>query len=361
MNIEKSLVILYTGNVCSSPLNYAFNRVEKCFAPLHEHLDKYYLSKMWNDDIDECFVDTISDIKSNTYSQRCESLKIDDFTDNLSCENTSVFVFKWRPFEAVTKEGKIKQIKALESLNAVPVVLVRSSVVEQAIKIHMNEKVYKSRHLQFNAGKMTPAEYQKFIEEQADIKVTFEQLDINEVKNIAENFIERTRKTLLLGRRLFDVKPTIVLSEDLFTPLINETVFCETFSRLLGMKVELETEVPTQKEFTRKSGLSLCNLLNIENVICDPQLVKLEDTYENLIKNGNEIDLTSFLSMFDIDYKLPIPQHYVDDFRDMAMKFEHERDISSAKELMYLAHLGRPKGAFIQNKLNEYNALLAAY
>jgi hypothetical protein len=287
MNIKKSLVILYTGNVCSSPLSYAFNRVNDCFAPLHEHLDKYYLKKMSEDDVDECFVNTISDIKNGIYSQSCKTLKIKDFTKGSSCECNSVFVFKWRPFEAETFEGKIKQRKTLDGLNPVPVFLIRKSVVGQAIKIHMNEKVYESRHLQFKAGKMTPDAYNEFIEEQTQIKIYFDQDDVNVVKKIAIKFIERTRNTLLLGSHLFNMKPTILLSEDLFTPLIDEVVFCETFSKILDMNIELQSEVHSQEEFTRKSGLQLSNLSNLNEVICDSKLIELENNYNKLINSEN--------------------------------------------------------------------------
>jgi hypothetical protein len=64
------------------------------------------------------------------------------------------------------------------------------------------------------------------------------------------------------------------------------------------------------------------------------------------------------LLKFEIDPEKPLPQSYVNDFRDMAVKFEQQGDISAAKKLMLLAHSGRPEGPFIKNKLDEYNTIL---
>ena len=44
----------------------------------------------------------------------------------------------------------------------------------------------------------------------------------------------------------------------------------------------------------------------------------------------------------------------VDALRDLALKIE-STDLETAKELMLMAHLARPNGPFIKQKLDEYN------
>lgn len=47
----------------------------------------------------------------------------------------------------------------------------------------------------------------------------------------------------------------------------------------------------------------------------------------------------------------------VNTLRDMAVKIE-PKDLEVAKELMFLAHLARPNGSFIKNKLDRYRKIL---
>jgi hypothetical protein len=47
----------------------------------------------------------------------------------------------------------------------------------------------------------------------------------------------------------------------------------------------------------------------------------------------------------------------VDILRDTAVKIEKD-DLKTARELMYLAHMLRPTGAFIKKKLEMYNKQL---
>lgn len=47
----------------------------------------------------------------------------------------------------------------------------------------------------------------------------------------------------------------------------------------------------------------------------------------------------------------------IDTLKNMAVDIE-SNDLRVAKELMLLAHLARPNGLFIKNKLNQYKKIL---
>lgn len=78
------------------------------------------------------------------------------------------------------------------------------------------------------------------------------------------------------------------------------------------------------------------------------------------VRRFHGLSLERFIGEFDFDIESGaiLPKEYVDQFRNMAVKFEKNGDIRTAEVLMSLAFQARPTGPFIKQKVTEYRDIL---
>ena len=100
--------------------------------------------------------------------------------------------FKWRCFDASLPGSEL--IAEVFTKNEVqPMVMLRRSILEQALKIFLSEKIYGGRHQQFIAAKMSKEQYGEYLQQQQEISVTVEPEDITAIAAILDNFSHRTK------------------------------------------------------------------------------------------------------------------------------------------------------------------------
>ncbi|MEP5567126.1 MAG: hypothetical protein ABJN62_04765 [Halioglobus sp.] len=279
MSFLKTAVIFYTGNVCSTPLTQAFKKISGFEVPIHEHLDKYWIqARLEQADISHTFNQALRDIVDHQESALLEKLRI-----QLPEAQSEYLAFKWRPFSGAESVVSERQ-KLFEEINAVPFLMLRGSIVNQAVKIALSEKLNGTRHMQFSAAKMSEYEYQERLEDSKKARTALSARE--DIEPIVRNFFARSKETLNLAQKYFPTTPiNIVKSEDLFTPLLEESVFLKYFSNKLGLNIS--SFVSSSEEIiARKLGYSKENCINYEEIFRDPMLMKLEERYVSLFIEG---------------------------------------------------------------------------
>lgn len=281
-----ALICFYTGNVCSTPFIQSFNRIKDTCVPIHEHLDEYYIQEnIPDEDPVDVFIRAFSSLIKKEYSGTLKALGV-DVEDIGSCRDKRLIAFKWRPFLPKNRKKKNELLKYFKSLSLIPISIVRRSVVDQAIKVVINEKYYGTRWPQFNAAKMSKLEYEAYLGNQDKLSINLDNSDILYCINVAKGFHNRTKSTLSLSRELCKAKPKLVISEDIFTPLINELKFIE-FCESIGISVLKLDREKSIKVNTRKAGLNLTNVSNYDDIKNAPELRRIENAYQNtLLKNA---------------------------------------------------------------------------
>lgn len=88
----------------------------------------------------------------------------------------------------------------------------------------------------------------------------------------------------------------------------------------------------------------------------EKRLPKEQVNNDATLKESEIEKLTHVFSSF-ASSSLNLPGHYADFFRDLAVSLENN-DLKSAHKLMELAHMVRPQGPFIKEKLTEYEKAL---
>jgi hypothetical protein len=96
------------------------------------------------------------------------------------------------------------------------------------------------------------------------------------------------------------------------------------------------------------------------NILRAREWVECNADFVNKIRNLNKLYLSEFLAKFkfDITSGVTLPKEYVDEFKDMGVKFEKHGDIKTAEKLMSLAFEARPTGPFIKQKMEDYRLIL---
>ncbi len=89
----------------------------------------------------------------------------------------------------------------------------------------------------------------------------------------------------------------------------------------------------------------------------EKRLPKVINTNDATLQESEIEKLTHVFSSFSSN-SLNLPNHYADFFKDLALSLER-KDLKSAHTLMELAHMVRPSGPFIKEKLTEYEDTLS--
>ena len=276
MSFSKTALIFYTGNVCSTPLVQTFNRVAGFEVPIHEHLDQYMIEESLGQvDISRTFNSALKDIADHNNSVLLGQLGI-----KLPETRSEYLALKWRPFGG-TESAIAEREKIFDEINSVPFLIARSSVVHQAVKIALSEKLQGTRHLQFSAKGLSQEKYQDLLLEIQKTRVVLSEIEY--LAQIARNFLARTKKTLKLARSHFPSVPiNIIRSEDLFTPMLEESLFLEYFSKKLNFNLPGFIHA-TCAPISKKAGYSISNCINLEEITSDPTLMNLEKEYASLL------------------------------------------------------------------------------
>ena len=291
-----NVVLTYTGNVCSTPMIEYARLSDQIFVPVREEFDEYLFEKRYPDKDTMC--EQLAGILDALYCrQPVPDLMTSDMVtyrgrDELpSSDVTPHILFKWRCFDTdLPGSHKITDVFAKHDVQ--PVVILRQSIIEQAIKVFLSEKTYGGRHQQFIAAKMSQEEYEAYLKEQEDISVTITRQDIGAIGDILDNFLRRTKKLVQRTQTFFPhAKPLrCIIAEDLFKPLIDLDAYNDTLTRMFG---QTDPVFPDQSPAVRKGGLNLSNCSNPEFAFSHPVLSAREDEYHALIRQLDRISPNS--------------------------------------------------------------------
>lgn len=278
-------VLLYTGNVASSPTVLYLGRCRKVWVPLFELLDEYQLSRFVENkgSLASLLVEVLSAVYQRRFHELLAREKRKNYTPALavpSREDTPHTFFKWRPFDTGI-EGADLIAETFAKADARPVTIARKSLITQALKIHLSETIYGGRHQQFKAGWMTPAEYEQYLEEQKGVLVELDRQGLENTVAIAKNFLARTKRLMKARERFFahSSETFHIFSEDLFGETAHEDKFSGFFATVFKdtLEIDFKSEI-----MTRKSGLSLANCSNADSAFSDKRLMALETEFQQI-------------------------------------------------------------------------------
>jgi hypothetical protein len=277
-------VVLYTGNVCSTPFVNAFKRLGGVCVPIHEHLDKYYISnKFPEDDAGKIFSHVLRSLAKREYSKMVRQLETSR-PKLLDIDVAPNMYFKWRPFRSEDDDVYEEQKRVLKDLDVEPIFILRKSIVEQCLKIVMNEKHYQTRHPQFKAVALSAEDYDYFVLQQSKLRLEISDEDIVRTIKETQIFINRTRHSIAVAKELFtDKQLKLVITESIFKPMIDD----EEFLKFCHLDLSLEnSNLEGDGSFgaiSRKAGLSMSNFINADILKENSILVGLESEYSTLI------------------------------------------------------------------------------
>lgn len=162
--------------------------------------------------------------------------------------------------------------------------MLRRSILEQALKIFLSEKIYGGRHQQFIAAKMSKEQYGEYLQQQQEISVTVEPEDITAIAAILDNFSHRTKVLIQRTQTYFlNSKPLrCIIAEDVFKPLIDFDAYNCVLTRMFGPINGVSAD---RNPAVRKGGLDLSNCVNPEVVFSNPRLFASENAYREMIKD----------------------------------------------------------------------------
>ena len=287
MQKKEVIVILYTGNVCSTPFMNSFKRIPGFCVPVHENFDEYYIRGVFPDcEPEKILFEVLSNLYDREFTPLMRQLGFAE-DDIKSLQEYPGLVFKWRPFTGNNLEYKKLLKELFTKMEVKPVIIVRQSLIEQAIKVVMTENHYGNRWPQFMAAGLNNEEYKKYIKEQETVvlELTTELLD----KVIVESrsFLKKTRNVLNLIDTYFPQKRCkLAISENLFNPLFDEERFKEFCNSLLNTSIVVEKIAKTEKPKSRKAGLSLNNIQGLDHVKNNKTLCDLENEYFRLLSSN---------------------------------------------------------------------------
>ncbi len=279
-------VIIYTGNVCSTPMISYAGLTGSVFVPFREEFDVYRLSQFIPDPAQHGA--ELARTLSAFYERRCAGVfdhpdfkRFPKWKDIPPESVTPRTLFKWRPLLPAAQDSD-RVAAVFESRDVQPLALVRRSIVEQVLKMFMTQKTYGTSHRQVAAGGMSQDGYANYIAGQRDIRIAISADDIALLRQHAETFLLRTR---LLGKFAQYYFPhagalRVVISEDLFRPALDRSRFNVVLADLLGQVRPLDSE---SEPNIRKGGLDVSHCINLEDVLADEALKETEAKYQMVI------------------------------------------------------------------------------
>jgi len=280
-----NVVIAYTGNVCSTPMIEYARLTSNIFVPVREHFDHYLFAKVFADDTTVCaeFSRVLAALyarRHTPYLDREEFVRYRRGGDIPSLDEKPHVLFKWRCFDpALPETEKIAEVFAANDV--VPLIMLRSSLREQATKVFLSESVYGGRNPQFKASTMSPKDYAAYREEQGQISVTVSAADIQQIGKIAGQFLFRTERLIDQLKVFFPATPhpKLIFAEDIFRPLIDFDRYQFALVSLFGERGAFGTVTAPA---IRKGGLELSNCANFDAVLEDADLRDLETAYQTM-------------------------------------------------------------------------------
>ncbi|WP_171210288.1 MULTISPECIES: hypothetical protein [unclassified Ruegeria] len=298
-------VILYTGNVCSTPMIEYAREAKNVFVPFREQFDYYRISEQFpnEDTVCEEFAVLLRDLFERRNNPFFDDPGLIDFRGQRALptkfEKANI-LFKWRCWNPSLK-GVESIARVFQDHGAKPIIMLRRSLIEQVTKIHLSEKVYGGRHQQFAAAAMSAEEYQDYLEQQKRLRVRLTEDDIATLSATATKFIKRTRLLIDAQATFFGKKPLqVIVAEDIFKPMIDYDAYNRVlnrvfpprsvFKRLTGLLSGPETLVePGSESAVRKGGLELSHCENIEDVWANAELAELEAQYKDMISGHTKL------------------------------------------------------------------------
>lgn len=278
-----NVVILYTGNVCSTPMIEYARLCKDIFVPVREHLDYHRFLEVspTEGQVGTEIAKVLDDLFNRVdtpFMQQDGLVKWSHGQPVPSTEQQPHMLFKWRSFP--TNHPDSDSIAEVFCKNAaIPLIMLRKSLSHQALKIYLSEKIYGGRHQQFKTRSMDDKAYTAYLKDQEAILVSATDVDIAQIIDIAERFLIRTLRTIEGAKFFFPnhAPPHVLFAEHIFTPLINLDRYNRALVTLLGDVAPL---VLQQEVALRKAGLEIYHCANAEEVFRDPKLVDLERQYQ---------------------------------------------------------------------------------
>jgi len=279
-------VIIYTGNVCSTPMVAYAGLTRDVFVPFFERFDHAKFQVTVPDPSRQSA--ELAEALSALYERRHTPVfdhprfvRYLDWAEIPSAAEKPHVLFKWRPFQPEMPDSHLIT-QAFERHGAMPTMIARQSVVEQAIKVFLTEKIYGDSHQQFTAAKMTAAEYDAYTEGQREMQVEISDEDLVVVHTKARQFLHRTKSLVRCAQYFFPHAPApqVIISEDIFRPALDRERYNAVLSHLLGATQPLDAQTETD---VRKAGLDLQHCANLEAVLADAELQAVEAKYNGVI------------------------------------------------------------------------------
>lgn len=277
-------VLLYTGNVCSTPMVEYARLCPGVFVPMREEFDRYMFEKLGLGDQAESILaqslEALFARRANAYLERPALRKYRPAADLPDLARLPHLLFKWRPFGDDTDQAG-RLAAAFAGAGVRPVAMLRRMLLEQAVKVHLSERLYQDRHLQHRTEAMSAGDYAAFLADQRSQALVLHPADLPRIAAIARNFLNRTGQIISRAARLFPGIPlAAVICEDVFRPLIDRARFQSVLRRMLDAPVTLPEGAEPK---VRKSGPDLAQCANPELALQDPALQGLEARYQRLV------------------------------------------------------------------------------
>lgn len=279
-------VLTYTGNVCSTPMIAYAGLTGDVFVPVREQFDQHQIKRLLDDPARQA--SELALTLSALYERRSTGLfeypafrRFPQWTHLPSTTQTPHLMFKWRPFAMDAPDaGMIRSVFLRHEVGSL--MLVRRSVVEQALKVFMTNKVYGDAHRQFKAAQMSLDEYDAYITHQGSLRVEVTAEDMISVRDQADIYFRRTR--LLVGATRFffpsESAPRFIIAEDIFRPKLDRERFNAVITSVLGDVSPLSEQAEPD---VRKAGLDLSHCANLDSVLVDDELKATEAGYFELL------------------------------------------------------------------------------
>lgn len=285
-------VLLYTGNVCSTPMVDFARGIGDVYVPALEHFDRHKFVSYATDDA--AYTESLSKVLDVTFGRQDHEYLREIASKGAGYpfgDLTAPHVFfKMRvPDPSLGDRAPLAAVFARHKVR--PVTILRRSVVEQATKMVMSIKHYGHSHMQFHASRdrMSDADFQQHQRDLAAMRVYLDAADIRDVRKTAFSILNARRTIRKAASSLFGHKKLdAIITEDVFRPQLNADAYKAAMSRVLLN--DLAFSVPEDSNF-RKSGPDIENCANFDVVKADPVLRVYEFAYQRHILKLNVISV----------------------------------------------------------------------
>ena len=296
----KSFIILFTGNVGSSPLLNCLKTSPQAFIRLYEHLDKRHWINLPLDESERnTFFRKIFKFFLHPSNQSCielESLfssirqvplpkEIRDCANLLNASDDHTLAgFKWRPWEPSGISLKFFS-NLYARLSVVPIVPLRQNLISALLRPYFNNsyaRKYLSNettvHLQFHftKSKMSNEDYEMHLEQMRSHSFKLSDDDFENILQKATTYLKETRRVLEYSCN-FDARPLYICTES-----ITENPYCQANKILdtFGLnRIPINGDI-----FFRKAGMfSDDQVENIDQLLSHTGISDLANLYSELV------------------------------------------------------------------------------